>query len=360
MKKPELQDFDLTEEEISLYEEQQKDYYKGLQEHSEYVKDVKKIIIAPSLVITFVSLIVAMANAFEVGGVFFGICIFWDITVVFSCWQTLDMSVWDIREGKKSEIKARTIDGALERAVERYKKAVWEYENYLKKCSIEFWNSLNGYEFEKEIAKLYRAQGYDATVTSATADGGVDVILKKERERIAVQCKHHAKPVGPNDVRALQGVVASQRYSKGIFVSLNGYTATVRYEMRKGSVPIELLELKDILQMAEGQERRPAEAEDETKTKPQPKEKTSTGDRLERQRVLELYKGLDDKNINMLLCELVSHEKFGEGIITAIKERKYISVYFPDIEQEKTFVFPDAFADEYIVPVGFEIVREDE
>ena len=39
---------------------------------------------------------------------------------------------------------------------------------------------------QKEIAKLYRKQGYDATVTSATGDGGVDIILKKNGERIAV------------------------------------------------------------------------------------------------------------------------------------------------------------------------------
>lgn len=361
MKKPELKDFGLTEELLDLNKKQREKYYDKLEEHCESVKKIKIAIIVISLIITFIVFIVNCANGFENedAGITLGIFAFWDTTVVFYCFQSLDASTWDVRESKKDEIKAKTMNLSIDAAVEKYNKAVRDYEWYLKKCSIDFWNSLDGFEFEKEIAKLYRKQGYDATVTSATGDGGVDIILRKNGERIAVQCKHHAKPVGPNDVRALQGVVAAQNYSKGIFVSLNGYTSSVYYEVRSGSVKIELLELNDILQMAKGDDINPVELPNKPKPKKDEPIIPLPNIDLEKELIIKLYQSLDDENINMLSGKTVSHAKFGNGIITFITERKYIEVYFPDIEEEKKFVFPNAFADKFIVPVDFKIVRKD-
>ena len=359
MKKPELKDFGLTEELLDLNKKQQEKYYKKLEEHCESVKKIKIAIIVISLIITFIMFIVNCAYEFEseVAVIILGIFSFWDSTVVLYCFGSLDSSICDVRESKENEIKAQTLDLSLDKAVENYNKAVRDYEWYLKKCSIDFWNSLDGFAFEKEIAKLYRKQGYDATVTSATGDGGVDIILRRNGERIAVQCKHHAKPVGPNDVRALQGVVAAQNYSKGIFVSLNGYTSSVYYEVRSGRVKIDLLELNDILQMAKGDDINPVEPQNKPK-KDEPIIPLPNID-LEKELIIKLYQSLDDENINMLSGKTVSHTKFGNGIITFITERKYIEVYFPDIEEEKKFVFPNAFADKFIVPVDFKIVRKE-
>lgn len=158
---------------------------------------------------------------------------------------------------RREEIKAQYFSVELEKKCIEYEKALKEYDHYLDQINKNYWIQMTGLEFEKEVASLFRGNGYNATLTPATADGGVDIILIRGDERIAVQCKHHVNPVGPNDVRALQGVVASQNYSKGIFVSLNGYTATVRQEVRSGNVQIELLELKDILQMAK-EDRKPS------------------------------------------------------------------------------------------------------
>lgn len=360
MKKPELKDYNLTEEELILYEEQKRNYYDRLDEYCQYIKSIKKTIIWISLIVTFLMLIINIGIGFgedDGASITLGICVFWDWTVVLYCFQTLDVSRWNVSDNKDREIKAQTMDLNLDNAVENYNKAVRDYEWYLKKCSIDFWNSLDGFEFEKEIAKLYRKQGYDATATSATGDGGVDIILRRNGERIAVQCKHHAKPVGPNDVRALQGVVAAQNYSKGIFVSLNGYTSSVYYEVRSGRVKIDLLELNDILQMAKGDDINPVEPQNKPK-KDEPIIPLPNID-LEKELIIKLYQSLDDENINMLSGKTVSHTKFGNGIITFITERKYIEVYFPDIEEEKKFVFPNAFADKFIVPVDFKIVRKE-
>jgi HJR/Mrr/RecB family endonuclease len=41
-----------------------------------------------------------------------------------------------------------------------------------------------------------RGLGYRATVLGGSGDQGVDVIATAGKERIAIQCKNYAKPVG--------------------------------------------------------------------------------------------------------------------------------------------------------------------
>lgn len=249
---------------------------------------------------------------------------------------------------KEKEIKARYINKEVENKYLEYIYALENYEHYVKQNNEDYWINMTGIQFEKAVALLFRNIGYNAIVTSATADGGVDIILTKGNEKIAVQCKHHSKPVGPNDVRALQGVVAAKNYSKGIFVSLNGYTSTVYYEVTNGNVKIELLDLRDILQMAKGDCKSLIQKgtliQDEASSK---KEEGLTS----------IWKNLDEDNIKKLLGKTVSHAKYGKGLITHIIEYKYITVYFSNTMEEKKFVFPDAFIDKYITPLDFNISK---
>jgi hypothetical protein len=121
------------------------------------------------------------------------------------------------------------------------------YNEEIKKLKREFWLALNGYEFEREVAHVFERMGYKARVTPKSGDGGIDIILEKDACRFAVQCKHHSKPVGPSPVRELMGVVASQRFDGGIFVSLNGFSQTVYDEVSNSSIHIQLMTLKTLL-----------------------------------------------------------------------------------------------------------------
>ena len=145
--------------------------------------------------------------------------------------------------------KRRYVDIDLSNRVYLYNEALQKYQAWEIKCSRDYWLNMDGYEFESEIAQLYRENGYVVHRTSLSGDGGIDVILYKDNLKIAVQCKHHSKPVGPHDVRALMGVVASQEFDSGIFVSLNGFTTTVYNEVKASKVPIELVTLEHILSM---------------------------------------------------------------------------------------------------------------
>ncbi len=80
--------------------------------------------------------------------------------------------------------------------------------------------------FEHLISELYRRQGYSVVETGGGgADGGVDLVLRKNGERILVQCKHwQAYSVGVKVVREVFGVVAAENAAKGIIVTSGDFT----------------------------------------------------------------------------------------------------------------------------------------
>ncbi len=66
-----------------------------------------------------------------------------------------------------------------------------------------------GKEFERFCKVLFIALGYSTSSVGGSGDQGVDLLLRSEDEKVAVQCKNHAKPVGN---RAVQEVFAGARY----------------------------------------------------------------------------------------------------------------------------------------------------
>lgn len=75
--------------------------------------------------------------------------------------------------------------------------------------TIEDIDLMNGFEFETFLSKLYDALGYIVSLTSKTNDQGVDLILKKGIDVIAVQAKRYNGFVSN---AAIQQVVAGASY----------------------------------------------------------------------------------------------------------------------------------------------------
>jgi HJR/Mrr/RecB family endonuclease len=86
--------------------------------------------------------------------------------------------------------------------------------------------SMSGREFERFMAELLRAAGYKVDVVGGAGDQGVDLLVKKGRKLIAVQCKKYGRPVGNAAVSAVYAgakyygakqawVVAPEGFTKG-------------------------------------------------------------------------------------------------------------------------------------------------
>ena len=324
MDKPELKDFGLNENSLKLYQKQKEEYEKNQHllkpECKKYNSQlliaiiimVAVIFVIPFFVIVFsdfknqntrdILLLIIFINAFVISTVCY---IFSKNNIDFAYWgifflfPIVGFCINTYRALEKNEKVDRYsyIDKKLEEKAVKYLDKLVEYEESLRLKSFAYWENMSGYEFEHAVADLYRKLGYKAIVTPASGDGGVDIILEKNYEKIAVQCKHHANPVGPNDFRALIGVVVSGEYDFGIFVSLFGFTQGVFREQANSTIKIELVTVLDLVNLANGFFVKVGQKPEEKKT----------------------YISTTD-----LIGAIVYYEKYGSGWIKSIEENKII------------------------------------
>jgi restriction system protein len=94
--------------------------------------------------------------------------------------------------------------------------------------SRSYEEELDPIEYENYCADLLRQNGWDARMTQATGDQGVDVIATKKGRVFAVQCKKYSTAVGN---KAVQEVYAGMQYIGAHFcavVTNAGYTRSAK------------------------------------------------------------------------------------------------------------------------------------
>jgi len=89
---------------------------------------------------------------------------------------------------------------------------------------------MDWFQFEKIVALAYRRQGYRITRRGgARPDGGIDLILERDGQTLAVRCKQwKARKVRAKTVREFLGALSDSNISQGVLVSLRGGTADAR------------------------------------------------------------------------------------------------------------------------------------
>ena len=120
-----------------------------------------------------------------------------------------------------------------------------------------WWWSLDGWEFEEEVARIFRLNGYKAKVTKKTGDGGIDIIMYKGKNKYLVQCKHYQNEVPVEPIRALNGVKEDFGADILILVASSGITKAGR-EFISNKPYFKVYTLEDIIAMG----LRPSEDED--------------------------------------------------------------------------------------------------
>jgi len=114
----------------------------------------------------------------------------------------------------------------------------------------QWWWRLDGWQFEQEVANIFKLKGYYATVTKGSGDGGVDIILEKDGLRYIVQCKHYKKPVQPEPIRALWGVKNDFHADGVILVASSGITE-MGAKFVQGKPNFQVLNLDDIIVLSQ-------------------------------------------------------------------------------------------------------------
>ena len=103
-------------------------------------------------------------------------------------------------------------------------------------------------EFETKLAQLFRDAGCTVDETSASGDGGVDLVVKTSIDEYWVQAKGHAAPVGVTTIREIAGV-CSVVNAKPVMAVVNGYTEAA---LKAGEqLGVTLLDTDDLIKISE-------------------------------------------------------------------------------------------------------------
>jgi hypothetical protein len=124
----------------------------------------------------------------------------------------------------------------------RDKYKAWELRTH-----VDFWRSMPGRAFERELGAAFSRQEFAVEVTPVSGDQGIDIILRRGGRKTIVQCKATAKPVGPAIVRELYGTLHACGADDAILAATGGVTAGVR-EFIRGK-PIRVMTLTDIIRL---------------------------------------------------------------------------------------------------------------
>lgn len=102
----------------------------------------------------------------------------------------------------------------------------------------------NGLDFERQVHALLKNMGFEAEITKASGDGGIDIIAHSKEHitggKYIIQCKDWSKPVGEPPVRDLYGVVTAENANKGILITTSTFTSpAINFAAGK---PLELID----------------------------------------------------------------------------------------------------------------------
>ena len=89
-------------------------------------------------------------------------------------------------------------------------------------------DTMSGVEFEDYVARVARSCGVSVIMTSATGDWGVDLIVGRRPDRLAIQCKRVARPVGTGAVQEVVAGAAMQDCTHTMVVTNNDFTPAAR------------------------------------------------------------------------------------------------------------------------------------
>lgn len=140
--------------------------------------------------------------------------------------------------------------GALTSAWRRHQRASL-FENTAQSESVSALNEMSWQEFELLVGEALRRGGFAVVETGGGgADGGVDLVLRKDGEKYLVQCKQwRAFKVGVPIVRELYGAMAASGAAGGFVVTSGVFTQEAKdFAAGRNIELVDGTELNEIIQ----------------------------------------------------------------------------------------------------------------
>ena len=136
--------------------------------------------------------------------------------------------------------------GAIVSLISRFQRKSLHQSVSRKEKSLD---NISWQQFEQLAGEHFRQKGYQVEETESGADGGIDLIIRKDDQKYLVQCKHwKAYKVGVKPVRELLGVMAGSGAAGGYVITSGDFTVDAKVFARDNEIRlINGLELDRIL-----------------------------------------------------------------------------------------------------------------
>ncbi len=110
-----------------------------------------------------------------------------------------------------------------------WRVARWDRRRRLRR-TVEGLRSLPPPEFEAEVGRWLRRDGWRIEHRGGTGDGGIDIVAKKGRETLAIQCKRYAEatPVTASQLRDLYGAAIAEGATGAVMVTTGRVSKAAR------------------------------------------------------------------------------------------------------------------------------------
>jgi len=108
--------------------------------------------------------------------------------------------------------------------------------------------SMTAVAFKEFTVSLFREMGYTVEITPETSDNGIDLLLRKNNQLIAVQCKRWNTPIREPIIRDFYSALMSSGAQSGYIVTTSTFTSHA-YSFAEGK-PIQLVDLEALIDLA--------------------------------------------------------------------------------------------------------------
>jgi restriction system protein len=88
--------------------------------------------------------------------------------------------------------------------------------------------AMTGNEFEDHVARIARSSGASVIMTAVTGDYGVDLVVGRRPNRLAIQCKRQSRPVGSGAVQEVVAGAAMHDCAHTMVVTNHVFTPAAR------------------------------------------------------------------------------------------------------------------------------------
>ncbi len=140
------------------------------------------------------------------------------------------LSVWAAVGSAGWALAAGAVAPALPVLLWRFATGVWTGARTPSRCEDAAGRAevMSGTQFEDYVAGVARSCGLPVIMTPLSGDWGVDLIVGRRPNRLAVQCKRAGRPVGPAAVQEVVAGAPMQDCAQTMVITNNDFTPAAR------------------------------------------------------------------------------------------------------------------------------------